>query len=257
MWRRFAVLAVLAALGACSFESSVVSKDAGTDVPVSKEDAAIDGSIDTPPPAAFCDPTDLNVVVCYEFEGNTNDLSSHHLNTTNANVSFTTGKVGLAMQFGATSAADVADNAVFDVAAVTLEAWIKPSQFPSNGNRSDVIDMDRQYALFLHADGTLTCALVGGPSITTVANVTLNQWTHVACTYDGAVGTIYIDGASSVSMGGGGPLGTNGTTGISLASDNPNGSGGQLIGLIDNLRLMNVARTAPQICADAGKLTCP
>ena len=251
MWRGLAGLV----LGACSFQSSAGPIDAASDVPVRQPDAAIDGPVVTPPP--FCDPTDPNAVVCYDFEGNANDGASHHLVTTTMNVAFAPGKDGQAMQFGATSAADVADNALFDVATVTLEAWIKPSLLPTNGNRADVLDMDRQYALFLHADGTLTCALVGGPSLTTVAKVTINQWTHVACSYDGAVGTIYIDGAASVSTGGGGTLGTNGTTGISLASDNPNGSGGQLIGLIDNLRLMNVARTAAQICADAGKSTCP
>lgn len=30
-----------------------------------------------------------------------------------------------------------------------------------------------------------------------------------------------------------------------------------LIGLIDEVRLMKVARTAAQICADAGKPSCP
>jgi len=31
----------------------------------------------------------------------------------------------------------------------------------------------------------------------------------------------------------------------------------QPIGLIDQLRLLNVARSAPEICADAGKTSCP
>jgi len=257
MWRGFAGVAVL---GACSFQASAVSKDAASDgasdIAVRPPDAAIDAPVDMTLPA-FCDPADPAVVACYEFEGDTKDGSAHHLDATGTSVSFAPGKVGMAMLSGATSAADVADSPLFDVTRLTMEAWIKPSRFPSNGNRSDVVDMDRQYAVFLHSDGTLTCALVGGPSLVTVAKITLNQWTHVACTYDGAVGTIYIDGAPSVTAAGGGTLGTNGTTGISLASDNPNGSGGQLIGLIDNLRLMSVARTAAEICADAGKLTCP
>jgi hypothetical protein len=257
MWRGFAGLVVL---GACSFQSTVTSRDAASDgasdVAVRPPDAAIDVAVDAALPA-FCDPADLNVIACYEFEGDTKDGSSHHFDATATSISFAAGKVGMAMQFGTISTADVADSPVFDVTKLTMEAWIKPSKFPSNGNRSDIVDMDRQYAVFLHSDGTLTCALVGGPSLVTVAQVTLNQWTHVACTYDGAVGTIYLDGAPSVTAAGGGTLGTNGTTGISLASDNPNGSGGQLIGLIDNLRLMNVARTAAEICADAGKSSCP
>jgi hypothetical protein len=31
----------------------------------------------------------------------------------------------------------------------------------------------------------------------------------------------------------------------------------QLIGLIDQLRLLSVARSATEICADAGKTSCP
>lgn len=160
------------------------------------------------------------------------------------------------VQFVATSAADVADSPAF-IAQATIEAWIKPTQFASSGNRQNIIDVDRQYALFVHSDGTLTCPMVNVLSLTTLAKIPLNQWTHVACTYDGAMVTIYIDGAPSAAMAGTGSLGTNGTTGMSLAADNPPGSGSQLVGLIDELRLMSVARTAAQICADAGRTHCP
>src|ERR1700759_2208714 len=47
-----------------------------------------------------------------------------------------------------------------------------------------------------------------------------------------------------------------GTTGMSIAADNPSGND-RLGGLIDQLRLINVARTAAQICADAGNPSCP
>jgi hypothetical protein len=226
--------------------------DAAIDPPGGME---ADAATVSPPP--FCDPADPHLVACYEFEGNTKDGSAHHLDATRTNVSFTTGQVGMAMQFVATSAADVADSPAFDIAQATIEAWIKPTQFASSGNRQNIIDVDRQYALFVHSDGTLTCPMVNVLSLTTLAKIPLNQWTHVACTYDGAMVTIYIDGAPSAAMAGTGSLGTNGTTGMSLAADNPPGSGSQLVGLIDELRLMSVARTAAQICADAGRTHCP
>jgi len=210
------------------------------------------------PPPSFCDPADPQLMVCYEFEGDTKDSSAHHLDATMVNVSFPPGKVGKAMQFGATSAADVADSAVFDVAALTIEMWINPSQLPSTGNRFDLLDMNGQYVFSMEPSGDLKCALIGAPSLpSAVANLTTGRWTHVACTYDGATVAVYVDGVVTATASGGGALSTGGNTGISLAADNPPGSGSRLIGLIDEVRLMNVARTPAQICADAGKSSCP
>jgi len=108
---------------------------------------------------------------------------------------------------------------------------------------------------------SLTCVLINGPTSlqATTAHLTAGQWAHVACTYDGTAAAIYVDGVASTTATGGGTLGANGTTGMSLAADNnPTGPDRQpLIGLIDEVRLMKVARTAAQICADAGKPSCP
>jgi hypothetical protein len=210
------------------------------------------------PPAPFCDVADPHLMVCYQFEGDAKDRAAHHLDATMNNVSFPPGKVGKAMQFGATSAADVADNVVFDAAALTIEAWINPSQLPTSG-RAGILDMNGQYGFFVHPGGDLHCTLVGGPSLgAAVAQVTTGRWTHVACTYDStAAAAIYVDGVAITTATGGGTLSQGGTSGISLAADNPPGSGSQLIGLIDEVRMMNVARTPAQICADAGKASCP
>jgi len=250
MWSRCAVLAVL---GACGFQSSAVPADAARET----TGAAIDGP-PGPPPPSICDTADPNVIACYRFDGDTKDSTTHQLDATMTNVTFPAGQVGQAMLFGATSAADVPDDKVFNVTALTIEAWIKPSQLPSNGNKAFILDVDRQYALFLRADGSLTCVLVGGPALpTSIAHLTAGQWAHVACTYDSAGAAIYVDGVLSSTAAAGGALHTDGNTGMSIAADNPPGSGSPLIGLIDELRIMSAARTAAQICADAGKSSCP
>jgi hypothetical protein len=216
-------------------------------------DTVIDG-----PASLFCDPTDPHLMVCYELDGDARDGSSHHLDATTANVVFAPGKVGEAMQFDVGSAAEVADSPVFDVAAVTIEAWIYPSQLPVVGTRSGIVDVNGQYALFLHPEGDLTCTLAGGPAVPTAKGyVVANQWTHVACTYDGGSAAIYVDGVAVASAVGGGVLATGGQTGMSIAADNPPGSGSPLIGSIDEVRLMDIARTPAQICADAGRASCP
>jgi hypothetical protein len=50
---------------------------------------------------------------------------------------------------------------------------------------------------------------------------------------------------------GGTALSTGGTTGISIAADNPPGAGSRLAGQIDQLRIFSVARASSQICLAA------
>jgi len=73
----------------------------------------------------FCDPNEPMLVACYELDGTTRDGTANQLHASMTDVTFIGGMAGLAMQFGATSAADVADSPKFDVAALTIEAWIR------------------------------------------------------------------------------------------------------------------------------------
>jgi hypothetical protein len=245
--------ACLLMLGSCGYpplanltDAAAAAGDAGDGV-----DVATDAAV-----ATFCDPTDPHLMVCYEFEDNAHDGSNHHLDAATANVSFPDGKVGKAMQFGPTSVATVADSAVFDVAAVTIEAWIRPSRLPSMNNLAGIVEVNDQYGLFLEDDGDLFCGLLGGPDLTADAQVQANLWTHVACTFDPVTGsTIYVNGDVVAKRLGGGTLATASTDGLAIAANSPSGS--QLDGLIDQVRLMNVARTMTQICTDAGKSSCP
>ena len=241
--------ALLLVLAACGFRSP-----AG---PIDSPDAALPSDAPLAGPAArFCDPADPHLVACYEFEGNTKDGSSHGLDATATAVTFVDGQVGQAMQLGATSAASVSDSPVFDIATLTIEAWIQPSQIPPSG-RAGILDVDGQYGFFLRPGSTLTCSTGGGPTVNTAAtSIAAGQWSHVACTYDGTTTVVYVDGSVVAQMGGGGVPSKGGTTGMSLAADNPS-NGDRMIGLIDQLRLMDRARTAAEICADAGKSSCP
>ncbi|HUS29829.1 MAG TPA: LamG domain-containing protein, partial [Kofleriaceae bacterium] len=132
---------------------------------------------------------------------------------------------------------------------------INPSQLPTNGGRMGIVDMNGQYGFFVHETGNLQCTMVNGVSSAPVtANVATGAWSHVACTYDGTTTTIYKDGVAVFTGTGGGTLATSGGTGISIAADNPPNAGSRLLGLIDEVRIMSRARTAKEICNDAG---CP
>jgi hypothetical protein len=244
-------VAPLLVLGACGYPPLPNLNDAAA-----RDAAAGDAGGGDAAATGFCDPADLRVIVCYEFEGSTNDGSSHHLDAATTSVSFAPGKVRQAIQLGTTSAVEVNDSAAFDVATMTLEAWIDPAQLPLS-TRAYIADISDQYSLYVDPTGAVSCSLVGGPSVATAGGaIKITQWTHVACTYDGTMKTaIYIDGSVAATKAGSGTLSTSGT-GMAIGAKSPNHSD-RLIGLIDQLRLMNVVRSAAEICADAGETSCP
>src|SRR5262249_13522734 len=117
--------------------------------------------------------------------------------------------------------------------------------------RAGIVDNNGQYGFFLQNNGDLQCT-----AVTVGANIAPNRWTHVACTVDGTNARIYVDGSLKGSDAQG-PLGSGGTTGISIAAAHPPGSDSRLIGLIDQLRIEDIALSAEQLCADAGHTSCP
>jgi hypothetical protein len=209
----------------------------------------VDGVVAVVP---FCDPTDPQLVACYQFENNLTDVSSYHNNGTGS-ASYATGKVGQALSVGTMNGIDIADSASFDVADLTIEAWISPSTIPTGSNRAGILDCEGQYGFFLHPNGDLVCT--AGGSVTATAQIQANRWTHVACTHDATTITIYGDG-EAITTGTAGVLPTANTTGITLGGNNPAGGGSPLDGLLDQVRLFGIARTAAQICVDAGRTDC-
>src|SRR5215831_13982506 len=144
---------LVVALAGCGFHGAE-APDARTN------DAADDGSA-----SSFCDPID-GLVACYEFEGNTTDATANHLDATAANVLFVTGQVGKAMQLASTSTAVVAPSAKFDLAAVTIEAWVNPTMLPSPTRGAVLLAVNGQYTLWINNDGTLSCDLHGATRVT-------------------------------------------------------------------------------------------
>lgn len=242
---------LLAIVAGCGFQSPAGSLQP----PVDADDASTIPPDDGGPAGTgttFCEPIP-GVVACYDFEGNAFDSSGHDLDASTVDVNFVPGHLGSAMQFGATSSAGVGDSTFLDVRAITIEAWIDPSQLPAPGNQSDILDVDNQYAFFINPDGTLTCDLHGVGTFKSTGAVPIDRWTHVACAYGGIAAQIYIDGSHAGELVGSGTLGKGNnpmTIGASSAS------GAHLIGLIDELRLMSVARAGADICADAGQTSC-
>jgi hypothetical protein len=242
---------------ACRFDPGAFRGDAASLV---EDDAMVDAAPDTPPDMGidamvdYCD----NTLACYRFENNAQDSSGNGLNATTNNVAYAAGKIGNAMQMvDGTSAADVAETTTVDVtAALTIEGWIRPTAIPGTGARVGMIDNNGQWGVFLIEANNMRCSM-GAVALQTTGTIAVNEWNHVACTFDGTTTRLYVRGVLEGTGTGATMLNTGGTTGFSIAADNPPGSGQQLPGMIDELRLLPVARTATEVCEDAQLSSCP
>lgn len=106
-----------------------------------------------------------------------------------------------------------ADHASLDIThRLTLTAWIHPNAYASNGNLKTILSKDTNYEVHLNSSGQVNWWWQSGGvtrQITTAVSVPLNQWSHVAVTYESGVQRIYIDGVARASAAFTGSLTTN------------------------------------------------
>ncbi|MBN8610384.1 MAG: LamG domain-containing protein [Deltaproteobacteria bacterium] len=95
---------------------------------------------------------------------------------------------------------------------VTIAAWVRPLE--RRGHRMGVLDRDGIWGIFVQASGEPTCILHGNASLAG-PSLPLDQWAHLACTYDGgtvrfsvngsvigaSVGGAIVDNASRIQIG--------------------------------------------------------
>jgi hypothetical protein len=78
-----------------------------------------------------------------------------------------------------------------------------------------------------------------------------NQWHHVACTYDGTIINLYVDGQLDNALAATGAVAAN-TSDMEIGRNTDGGGTQPFIGNIDEVRIWNVARTPAQISAALG-----
>jgi hypothetical protein len=196
------------------------------------------------PPPPFCDPTDERLLACFRFDGNTNDGSgkSHDVTATNVTLS------GGAADFGASGQITIADAPHWDAPEYTVELWYY--QRNHGDPRMGLFDSDGRFGLFVYGQGGLTC--LGGNAAPSTTNMPLNAWIHAACVFGGGTLRLYVNGELAAEASAVPPVPNDLLN--TLGSNAP--SGQSLDGLIDDVRVWNVARTASEICAAAGKSGC-
>jgi hypothetical protein len=198
------------------------------------------------------------LVAAYAFDegsGTTvTDASGNGNNGTVSNATWSTaGKYGKALQFNGTNAlVTIPDAASLHLStAMTLEAWVDPSTV--NSAWRDVVykGNDNYYLEGTSGNGSFPDGgtIAGGSYADAVgtAKLATGTWTFLALTYDGSTLRLYVNGTQVASTA---------HTGAIATSSNPLQIGGDSIygqyfaGLIDNVRVYNVALTATSIQAD-------
>ena len=137
---------------------------------------------------------------------------------------------------------------------ITLEAMINATEFKSQPFAGSVIVKDQGsnssgYMIRCGGNGIINFNIGNGSwhEINTPANsVQINQWHHVAATYDGTSMKIYVDGELKVQQSITLTIGNASNSNL-LIGESPGFPGRVFNGKIDEVRIWNVARTQDQI----------
>jgi hypothetical protein len=206
------------------------------------------------------------LVAAYSFaEGSgtaVGDASGHGNVGTISNATWVQGKYGTALKFtGATNSyVSIPDSPSLDLkAGLTLEAWVNPSSLSSPDlnwcaavakDHPSSASLDISYALYA-ATGTSTppgehLLLANDVGVSATSKLTLNKWTFLTATYDGASMEVYVNGTLVKSKAQTGSI-TDDNGALKIGGD---WSGEMFTGMIDEVRVYNVALTATQIQSD-------
>lgn len=190
------------------------------------------------------------------------DCKNQHYTTEGDVWDFTTGNSiadtnGFALQFdGTDDLLNCGNGSSLQITGnkITLEAWINVTEFKSQPFAGSVIVKDQGsnssgYMIRCGGNGIINFNIGNGSwhEINTPANsVRLNQWHHVAATYDGTAMKIFIDGELAAQSTGSFTIGNANNSNL-LVGESPGFPGRVFNGKIDEVRIWNVARTQSQI----------
>jgi len=226
-----------------------------------------------PSPAdANCVTRPSGAVAWWRAENNFTDAIGGHSAVAYGNTTYANGMVGQAFHFdGEISRAQVRVADAADLrftTAMTVEAWVKPeggatvvskwsasSSEPQSSFRlsvgSPAQDLKAYFEVRSDGDGGGTSAIYP-PYCSSVTDLPLGIWTHLACTYDGSKLRIFVNGALSGQTpwsggiySGGEDLGIGGMVG----STYPGGGFDHYAGMVDELALYDRALSPAEIQA--------
>lgn len=161
------------------------------------------------------------------------------------------GKVGDALEFdGVDDWVEIPDDpSISELNEFSLSAWIKPSNLgPWIAVIEKGIHENWSYGFFIESDGTLSFEVCqeGNVLICCIGDykVEVDKWYHIACTYDGKAGKLYVDGNLEGEMPATGPV--NVTSPLPLTIGSRNGQN-HFAGAIDEVTFWNKSVTVDEM----------
>jgi hypothetical protein len=174
----------------------------------------------------------------------------------------------LAVEMSASSKIQIAEHADFDITSkLTVSMWVNSAVRPAAGSTYWLLDNNNQYSMSIQPDGSVRCGL--GPDTVdsaTELNVVADGWHQVACTYDGNVLKVYIDGWVAGCESVGRAIATTGMEGLSIGSNIGASVSGpvfsdRFVGGLDNVQVFSRTWSSAELCAATGagwcSSTCP
>ncbi len=203
-----------------------------------------------------CAAPPANLVSWYRGENNADDSQGTNNGTLQNGATFAAGQVGQAFNFTALNQrVEIPDDNSLDLTnAVTLEAWIAPTQFGEATEGTTIFTKgdlsvfgNQPYGLFYNSTGRIVMRVGNNStfstSIVSQTVLPLNTFSHVVGTYDGTTAKVYVNGV----------LETSGNDGIGTMTTNnlpvrigANGFAG-FLGKIDEPSIYSRALSASEI----------
>ncbi len=166
------------------------------------------------------------------------------------------GKHGGALSFdGIDDWVTIADSPALDLtAAMTLEAWIRPTSLVGwSCVLMKEFDSDLAYSLYANDNndqpGTWLASEFGTTNSSAPDQLRLDQWTHLAATFDDSTAKLYVNGTLEATETADNPLRTSSSP-LRIGGDGPWGEWFE--GTIDDVRIYDRALSAAEIVTDMG-----
>ena len=165
------------------------------------------------------------------------------------------GKFGTGLEFpGDAGGYIVVDSTKkLELETLSIEVWVKVEE--STGKWQGIVCKqkagcnNRNYGIWVHVDKSVLHAQIGANgacafSIDATTDITDNKWHHLAFTYDGKMGRVYVDGELETEAPNGQTFQSADPITIGVPNlDNANG----LKGIIEEIRISSIARTEKEI----------
>lgn len=221
-----------------------------------------DNDPNTPKPAVRCMGTGLSVCVDFEDMPLPQDGMTPALVITTTAVTQQDRLTEKAAELSVASRVVLADAAKLDLDTFSIEMWAKPTTVPADSGDKQVglFEAQLQYAMNFESDRQFECQIwgtAGDDNVDSATIATVGVWHHVACTYDGAMLKIYVDGKlegckptnrTLAIDGAGAAIGSN--IAVGPVYKNP------FVGQLDNVHLYSGALSSASICTLAGGVGC-